>query len=159
MPCDISLSLLKSISCNDSNPPLFHGSLATTETPNNRVAQLGSLFLWHVMMLWQVVLDCYAASNRGSFSVLPWNPKGSGSQTLLHIGSLEDVLKKHWCLGTSLMVQWLRRQAPNAGGTGSVPDWAAVILHMRCSVRPKKKFKNTDVWLHLQMFWSGSSTV
>ena len=45
MPYDISPSLLKSFSFNDSSPPLFHGSMATTKTPNNRVTQVGSLFL------------------------------------------------------------------------------------------------------------------
>jgi len=35
---------------------------------------------------------------------------------------LPDGFLKNWSLfGTSLMVQWLRLQAPNAGGQGSIP--------------------------------------
>ena len=30
--------------------------------------------------------------------------------------------------GTSLVVQWLRHHASNAGGTGSIPGWRSKIL-------------------------------
>ena len=37
---------------------------------------------------------------------------------------------KTWCIvGTSLVVQWLRLHALNAGGIGSVPGWGTKILH------------------------------
>ena len=31
--------------------------------------------------------------------------------------------------GTSLVAQWLRFHAPNAGGTGSIPGWGTKIPH------------------------------
>ena len=34
--------------------------------------------------------------------------------------NLQDLLKFAW-VGTSLVVQWLRLHAPNAGGTGLIP--------------------------------------
>ena len=42
--------------------------------------------------------------------------------------------------GTSLMVQWLRRQASNSRGSGLIPDGAIKILHAR---RPKQTNKQT----------------
>ena len=41
-------------------------------------------------------------------------------------GQILDVSYHNLILGTfgtSLEVQWLRFHAPNAGGTGSIPDW------------------------------------
>ena len=32
-------------------------------------------------------------------------------------------------LGSSLVVQWLRLRASNAGDTGSIPGWGTLILH------------------------------
>ena len=32
-------------------------------------------------------------------------------------------------VGTSLVVQWLRLRALNAGGTGSIPGWGTKIPH------------------------------
>ena len=41
-------------------------------------------------------------------------------------------------LGLPLVVQWLRLQAPNAGGTGLIPDQGIKIPHTtQCG--PKKK--------------------
>ena len=35
----------------------------------------------------------------------------------------EHQLSKFPSLGTSLVVQWIRLHAPNAGGLGSIPGW------------------------------------
>ena len=49
-------------------------------------------------------------------------------ETLLHIPS--DSYDPKWGRSrTSLVVQWLKPHASNAGGVGSVPDGAAKILH------------------------------
>ena len=40
---------------------------------------------------------------------------------------MESKNQNKW--GTSLVVQWLRIHAPNAGGTGSVPGWGIKIPH------------------------------
>ena len=37
----------------------------------------------------------------------------------------EQQQKKEECSGTSPVIQWLIRQAPNAGGTGSIPGQRA----------------------------------
>ena len=45
-------------------------------------------------------------------------------------------------LGTSLVVQWLRLHASNAGGTGSVPGKGTKIPHVvRCGKKKKKNRK------------------
>ena len=44
--------------------------------------------------------------------------------------------------GTSLVVQWLRRCAPSAGGVGSIPGQGAEIPHStKCGRKVKKKKK------------------
>ena len=41
-------------------------------------------------------------------------------------------------LGTSLVIQWLRLQAPNAGGTGLTPDQGIKIPHTtQCGSKKK----------------------
>ena len=55
-----------------------------------------------------------------------------------HSGT-DDLLKyllKYFILGTSLADQWIRPQAPNAGGTGSIPGQANKITH---AMQPKIK--------------------
>ena len=42
-------------------------------------------------------------------------------------------------LGTSLAVQWLRLQAPNARDTGLIPSWGTKILHATWFGQKKKK--------------------
>ena len=42
-------------------------------------------------------------------------------------------------LGTSLVVQWIRLCAPNAGDTGSIPDWWTKILQATRHSQKKKK--------------------
>ena len=42
-------------------------------------------------------------------------------------------------LGTSLAVQWLRLQAPNARDTGLIPGWGTKILHATWFGQKKKK--------------------
>ena len=37
------------------------------------------------------------------------------------------------------MVQWLKFQAPNAGGMDSIPGGGTKILHMTCDTGPPKK--------------------
>ena len=44
------------------------------------------------------------------------------------------------CLGTSLVVQWVRLQASTAGGTDSIPGWGTKIPH---ALWQKKKKKNS----------------
>ena len=41
--------------------------------------------------------------------------------------------------GTSLAVQWLRLQAPNAGDTGLIPGWGTKILYATRFGQKKKK--------------------
>ena len=50
---------------------------------------------------------------------------------------------KSWIVGTSLVVQWLRLHAPNAGGPGSIPgqgtrshmpQWRSCVLQLRPGV-------------------------
>ena len=42
--------------------------------------------------------------------------------------------------GTSLVVQWLRLHASNAGGMGSIPGWGTKIPHaMECGKKNTKK--------------------
>ena len=48
--------------------------------------------------------------------------------------------------GASLVVQWLRFSASNAGGMGSIPGWGTKILHP--IVRPKKS--RTDLLGHVR---------
>ena len=43
--------------------------------------------------------------------------------------------------GTSLVVQWLRLCASNAGGMGSIPGWGSSACHV---VWPKKKKKKKE---------------
>ena len=39
-----------------------------------------------------------------------------------------------------MVVQWLRLQAPNAGGLGSIPSWGTKIPHAAsCDQKKKKK--------------------
>ena len=39
-----------------------------------------------------------------------------------------------------MVVQWLRLQAPNAGGLGSIPSWGTKIPHAAsCDHKKKKK--------------------
>ena len=42
---------------------------------------------------------------------------------------------------SSLVFQWLRLQAPNAGGTVSVPSWGTKILHATWYSSPPKRKK------------------
>ena len=42
--------------------------------------------------------------------------------------------------GTSLVVQWLRRQASSAGGVGLIPGWGTRIMHAQCCC-PQNKIK------------------
>ena len=52
--------------------------------------------------------------------------------------------------GTSLVVQWLRLGASNAGGMGSIPAWGTKIPHaMQCSQKNKQK-KKTKLNLELK---------
>ena len=48
---------------------------------------------------------------------------------------------KNQLVGTSLVVQWLRLCAPNAGGMGLVPGWGTKILHATQLGQKKKKAK------------------
>ena len=50
-------------------------------------------------------------------------------------------------LGTSLAVQWLRLQAPNARDTGLIPGWGTKILHATWFGQKKKK-KRTLSFIH-----------
>ena len=47
---------------------------------------------------------------------------------LWHIHTMELLFgnKKELLLGTSLVVEWVRRHAPNAGGPGSIPAWGTI---------------------------------
>ena len=54
---------------------------------------------------------------------------GSGTQELSARGALLDSLIKIKPSGTSLVVQWLRLHASNAGGTGSIPGQGTKIPH------------------------------
>ena len=48
----------------------------------------------------------------------------------LYISSdLLRLFSKHSKIGTSLVVQWLRLYASNAGGAGSIPGWGTKIPH------------------------------
>ena len=48
--------------------------------------------------------------------------------------------------GTSLVVQWLRLCASNAGGTGLILDWGTRNSHaIRCTPRSHKKEKEEAV--------------
>ena len=38
-----------------------------------------------------------------------------------------------------MVVQWLRLQAPNAGGLGSIPSWGTKIPHAASCDQKKKK--------------------
>ena len=49
-----------------------------------------------------------------------------------------DCKNKKGSLGTSLVVQWLRLQAPNVGGMGSIPGWGAKVLHAAWRSQKKK---------------------
>ena len=51
----------------------------------------------------------------------------------------QEKTGKDWTTGTSLVVQWLRLQASNAGGTGSIPGWGTA---MPCGVAKKLKGYN-----------------
>ena len=46
-------------------------------------------------------------------------------------------------LGTSLVVQWLRLLAPNAGGMGPIPGQGTKIPHATWHDQKKKKEKKT----------------
>ena len=48
-------------------------------------------------------------------------------------------------LGTSLAVQWLRLQAPNAGDTGLNPGWGTKILYATWFGQKKKKRENSFI--------------
>ena len=49
-------------------------------------------------------------------------------------------MKKNIISGTSLVVQWLRLCAPNAGGMGSIPGLGTKIPHaVWCSQKKEKK--------------------
>ena len=41
--------------------------------------------------------------------------------------------------GSSLVVQWIRLEAPTSGGVGSVPGWGTKIPHAAQGVPPKKE--------------------
>ena len=46
---------------------------------------------------------------------------------------------KNEYVGTSLVVQWLRFHASNAGGMGLIPDWGTKIPHaMQCAQQLQK---------------------
>ena len=45
--------------------------------------------------------------------------------------------------GTSLVVRWLKLDAPNAEGTGSIPGQGTKISHAK-TIKIKKKKKNMD---------------
>ena len=47
--------------------------------------------------------------------------------------------------GTSLAVQWLRLQAPNAGDTGLIPGWGTKILYATRFGQKKKKIENSFI--------------
>ena len=46
----------------------------------------------------------------------------------------DSPVKNNWLLGTSLVVKWLRRHSPNAGGPGSIPGQGA-RSHMRAATK------------------------
>ena len=48
--------------------------------------------------------------------------------------NLENIM-----LGTSLVVQWLRLWASNAGGSGLIPGWGTKILHAMKYDQKKEK--------------------
>ena len=48
-----------------------------------------------------------------------------------------DMASKSQATGTSLVVQWLRLHASNAGGTGSIPGWGTKIPHALWSGQKK----------------------
>ena len=51
-----------------------------------------------------------------------------------------ETKQDHKEIGTSLMSQWLKLQASNAGGVGSVPGRGTKILHtMQCGKQANKK--------------------
>ena len=69
-----------------------------------------------------------------------------GRQTLNHCATREahkiSIFKKYICLGTSLVVQWLRIHASTAGGPGSIHGRGTKILHaMQYSKKKKKSSK------------------
>ena len=50
-------------------------------------------------------------------------------------------------LGTSLVVQWLRLHASNAGGAGSLPGWGTKIPHApQHGSAKKKRNENSNVF-------------
>ena len=50
-------------------------------------------------------------------------------------------------VGTSLVVQWLRLRASNAGGAGSIPGWGTTVPHAVRLGPPKKIFKKMQyIW-------------
>ena len=78
----------------------------------------------------QSVEQCLSSSDScrlaGHTSIgLAWketvSPDGAGSWDLRGSLSKISMVSAFHCPGTSLVVQWLRRHAPNAGGSGSIP--------------------------------------
>ena len=55
--------------------------------------------------------------------------------------------KRKWALGTSLVVQWLRLHAPNAGGQGLIPGGKTKILHVTQS--GQKKGGGLCIWWNI----------
>ena len=53
----------------------------------------------------------------------------------VHRKNIERIYTK---IGTSLVVQWLRLCASNAGGTGLIPGWGTKIPHAAGCAPPKK---------------------
>ena len=56
-------------------------------------------------------------------------------------------------LGTSLVVQWLRLLAPNAGGMGPIPGQGTKIPHATWHDQKKKKRKEDSALSHLDRFY------
>ena len=55
----------------------------------------------------------------------------------------QEFIKTEVVHGTSLAVQWLRLNIPNAGGTGLIPGGGTKIPHAeRCGQKKKKKDHN-----------------
>ena len=49
---------------------------------------------------------------------------------------------------SSLMIQWLRLQAPTAGGTDSIPGWG-IRIRMLCDVAKKKKERFKYIYIYI----------
>ena len=77
---------------------------------------------------------------------LPFAPEGDSSfQVCLFY---KHLWKDSWCLGTSLVVQWLRRGVSRADAVGSIPGAESSAC---CMVQRKKKKKRKKNWVPLLM--------